>query len=115
MAAAVPAATIAALALSAAATGYQVYNSEEAQGAAADQARKQNDAQARLYDDQKKQASDLQAKQDAEAAGVDARNSAQARQRLAAQAANGRTDTILTSPLGIPQPAPAPQKTLLGL
>lgn len=109
----------------AAGTGYTIYKANEASDKADAAAKEQAEAQARILAEQKKQTD--QAKTEADQMAADAqnltnRNSAAARVKALATNAQGRSSTILTSPLGVPNAnAPAngsplaPGKTLLGL
>jgi hypothetical protein len=94
---------------------------DEATGAAEarrqDQARKEKDEAARLALEEERKRRKLQEESD-EVTGA-ARNAAISRQRAAAAAAKGRSDTLLTGPLGLPGTPTlltpgAPGKTLLG-
>lgn len=109
---------ISAVALTAAATGYQVYSTEQ-----------QKAEQKKMIKQQEKQAAEQAKKLEQEQAEMDEQmanearlsqadsardDSAAGRQRIAANNAMGASDTILTSPLGVPNLPQQSGKTLLG-
>jgi len=100
-------------AVAAGGTAYQIHASEEASNKADAQARKQEAHQSKALEEQKKQQETLEAKM-AEEENVANRNTARHRQRALAAGAQGRSDTILTSPLGATGPIATAGKTLLG-
>lgn len=128
-AAAVPIALIA----TAAATGYSVYQQNEAANQAKRESRRAQAEATRAALAQQKERQEFEKEiqkenqafveeQRAEEAGLrdeatalENRNSARARQRARAKGAFGRSDTILTGPLGLPEDASTQAKrTILG-
>ena len=76
-----------------------------------------NDAVQRQEESVNQLESDLQNRQnnqESEAAKAKTRDEAKQRQKVKAQGAIGRRDTILTGPLGLTSEAPTTAKTLLG-
>lgn len=112
-------AVIGGLALAGAGTGYQINASNEAADKADATAKVQKASQDALLKDQTAQADQMQKEQtQAEAqAAAQANNNATSsvnRSKALAGGAFGRSDTILTSPLGLQGTAPTTAKTLLG-
>lgn len=101
------------LALSAATAGYQISEAEDAKDRQVAQAKAQQDNADTILAQGKTEQAKAEAEQTLEQAGVDTA-SAKARQRALAAGALGRSDTILTSPLGVSQSPSAQPKTLLG-
>lgn len=110
-------AVIGGLALAGAGTGYQINAANEQADKANSAADAQRKAQDQLLSDQtaqQKSMEDQQAKQNQQAQNNALVALAATRKRSLAAGAGGRSDTILTSPLGITTSAPTYGKTLLG-
>jgi len=106
-------AAIATVAVAAGSTAYSINQSNKQKDAAKANIEQQESRQKKLEDDAKARA----ANEESLAATQAARDAAGKRTRLAAANNQGRSSTILTSPLGITGDAAAPQtggKTLLG-
>jgi hypothetical protein len=119
-----PAVAIAAIGAAAAAAGtsYSIVSANDAADQADAAAAEQKKQQDKLLAEQKKQSDLAKAQIDNEtnaALNLKNRDSAASRAKALAMNAQGRSSTILTGPLGVPnaggQPGSAPGKTLLGL
>lgn len=111
-----PAIALAAVGLAVAAGGasYQAYEANEQSDKADAQMAQQKVSSDKLLKDQEDAQAKVDQEKNKEQAATD-RNSARLRQRALGKGAYGRSDTILTGPLGVTTPAPtAAPKTLLG-
>lgn len=96
---------------------YQGLSASEARDKAAAAEEQRRKDQEKLIADQKEQNQKMQDEQDQQTANAAAQvegKSAKTRQRTLAAGGQGRSDTILTSPLGVIQYNKAPAKTVLG-
>lgn len=104
-------AAVAAVAIAAGGTAYQISESKKQQKEAKKEMERQRARQNELDDEAKRRLEN----EESEERGIATRNAARNRQRALAAGAQGRRDTILTSPLGVQgEAAPTAGKTLLG-
>lgn len=97
-------------------TGYTIYAGEEAKQRAEDQARAAREANAEALKEakaQREQAAKQYADQQAKLTDESSRDSAAYRQMVKSKGAYGRSDTVLTSPLGV-MGSGSTNKTILG-